>query len=413
MNADTRIYLDHAATTPVDKRVLKAMLPFFTKTFGNSASMHSFGLEAEKALDEAREKLAQALSCTKEEVFFTSGGTESDNLAILGTVRRFKREGKGKHIITTQIEHHAVLHAIQHLERKEGFSVTYLPVSKDGFVSVSSVENAITPETILISIMHANNEIGSIQPIKQIGELARRKSILFHTDAVQTFGKLSTNVNDLNVDLLSASSHKLYGPKGVGLLFVRKGTPIESINFGGGHERGLRSGTENISGIVGFAEASRLAQENLEKEAEREKRLRDKLIHGVLKVEGSWLNGSRENRLPNNANFGFDFIEGEGIVLYLSDRGIAASTGSACSSHDLKPSHVLTAIGLPPEKAHSSLRLTLGRSTKPKHVSYTIEKIIEVVAKLRELSPLKKGVEFKTSAGWKEDEHEHGVECKH
>lgn len=413
MNAGERIYLDNAATTPVDKRVLKVMLPFFNEKFGNSASMHSFGLEAEKALEEARQHLAQALSCTKEEIFFTSGGTESDNLAILGTARKLKRDGKGSHIITTQIEHHAVLHAVQHLEKREGFKATYLPVSREGIVSVSEVENAITSETILISAMHANNEIGSIQPIREIGKIARAKNISFHTDAVQTFGKLPTNVNDLNVDLLSASSHKLYGPKGVGLLYVRKGTPIEATNFGGGHERGLRSGTENIAGIVGFAEASRLAQENLEKEAARETRLRDKLIRGVLKIEDSWLNGSRENRLPNNANFGFEFIEGEGIVLYLSDRGIAASTGSACSSHDLRPSHVLTAIGLPPEKAHSSLRLTLGRSTKPKHVSYTIEKIVEVVAKLRELSPLKKGVAFKTSAGWKEGEHEHGVECKH
>ncbi len=408
MNPEKYVYLDHAATTPVDERVLAEMLPFFSEKFGNSASIHSVGTDAFNAQEEAREKLARALGSSKEEVIFTSGGTESDNLAVLGVARRLKREGKGNHIITTSIEHHAVLNTVKHLEKAEGFKVTYLPVSKEGFVSVSDFENAVTKETIFISIMHANNEIGSIQPIREIGKIAKEKGIIFHTDAVQTFGKLPTNVDDLNVDLLSASSHKLYGPKGVGLLYVRKRTPIEPVNFGGGHERGLRSGTENVAGIIGFAKASEIAQAGMSDEIERETTLRDKLISGVLKIDESWLNGSREKRLPNNANFGFEYVEGEGIVLYLSDRGIAASTGSACSSHDLRPSYVLTSIGLPPEKAHSSLRLTLGRSTASKDIDYTIQQIEEVVSKLREMSPLKKGRRFSTSKGWKgEGEHEH------
>ncbi|MFQ5405913.1 MAG: cysteine desulfurase NifS [Candidatus Micrarchaeia archaeon] len=383
-----RIYLDHSATTPAAKQVVQAMQPFFSDKYGNSSSLHAEGRDAKEALEASRQKCAKALGAQTDEIVFTSGGTESDNLALIGLAQA--RKNKGNHIITTSIEHHAVLNACHFLE-KNGFEVTYLPVGKEGIVKKEDVENAITNKTILISVMHGNNEIGTIQPISEIGKLAREKNIAFHCDAVQSVGKIPTNVCELNVDFLSVSSHKLYGPKGVGLLYARKGVSYEPTSFGGGHEKGKRSGTENVAGIVGFAKAVELSQQNRENESSRLKALRDKLIRGVLsEVSDAWLNGDKEKRLPHNANFGFSFIEGESLILHLDMRGIAASTGSACSTHSLEPSHVLTAIGLKHEQTHGSLRITLGASTTEEDVDYTINAIAEVVGNLREMSPLYK-----------------------
>ncbi len=392
--------MDHAATSPVAPEVLSAMKPYFLKSFGNASSLHKFGREAKKALDESRTTIAGALNADPEEVIFTSGGSESDNLALVGAARANK--SKGNHIITSAIEHPAVLNTCKYLE-KQGFKVTYAPVSRGGIVDVGAVERAITKDTSLISIMHANNEIGTIQPIREIGKIARGKGILFHTDAVQTFGKIPTDVRELGVDLLSMSAHKLYGPKGVGALFVKKGVRLEPLAYGGNHERNLRAGTENISGIVGFAKAAEIARAEMKKEGVRLARLRDKMIKEVLKIDDSWLNGHRTKRLPNNSNFGFRYIEGEAMVLYLDAKEIAASTGSACSSHSLQPSHVLLALGLSPEEAHGSLRLTLGRDNTARDADYLLEVLPPVVEKLRKMSPLGKGVKFKPSEGY---EHE-------
>jgi len=392
--------MDHAATTPLSREVLSAMMPFFFKKFGNASSLHAFGREAKEALDSAREQVASALCCLPEEVIFTSGGTESDNLAIKGAA--YANRHKGNHIITSSIEHPAVLSTCEYLE-KDGFEVTYLPVSREGFVNPQDVEGAITQKTMLISIMHANNEIGAIQPIPEIGKIAKEKGVLFHTDAVQTAGKIKTNVDALGVSMLSLSAHKFYGPKGVGALFVKKGVRLEPLLHGGEHERSLRSGTENVAGIVGLGCAIALAQKDMENEALREQKLRDRMIDSVLSGIGeSRLHGGRQNRLPGNANFGFKYIEGEGLVLLLDGKGIAASTGSACSSKRLEPSHVLTALGLPPEEAHGSLRLTLGKGNTEKNVDYLLEVLPGIVKKLRKLSPMKNGVE------WKGTEVEHG-----
>ena len=375
--------MDHAATTPVDEEVLKAMQEFFSKKFGNASSLHSWGREAREALEESREKVAKLINADANEIVFTGSGTESDNLAIKGIAYKHR---KG-HVITSKIEHPAVLETCKYLEKK-GFDVTYLPVDKYGLVDPKQVEEAIRDDTILISIMHANNEIGTIEPIEEIGKIAKKHGIPFHTDAVQSVGKIEVDVKKLNVDLLSMSSHKIYGPKGVGALFVKHGTKIEPILHGGGHEHGLRSSTENIAGIVGFAKACELAKKRLHEDAEKMKKLRDKIIKETLKIEESYLTGHPEKRLPNNASFYFKGIEGESLVLMLDAKGIATSTGSACSSKKLQASHVLLAIGIKPEDAHGSLRVTLGRENSEEEIDYFLEVLPQVVEELRKISPL-------------------------
>jgi cysteine desulfurase len=381
-----RIYMDHSATTPVAPEVLEAMLPYFSERFGNASSLHSFGLEAKEALEASREKMAALLGAKPEEIIFTSGGTESDNLALKGIA--YRNQEKGKHILTTSIEHPAVLETCRKLQ-KEGFEVTYLPVTGEGLVDPAVLESAIRPDTILISVMHANNEVGTIQPLEEIGRLAAEKDIYFHTDAVQSVGKISTDVKALGVDLLSLSAHKLYGPKGTGALYIRKGTRLESIIQGGGHERALRSGTENIAGIVGLGRAADLAREIMAAEARRLTGLRDRLAKLVLeKVKDAWINGSMAKRLPGNLNFAFKYVEGESLLLFLDSRGIAVSTGSACSSHKLEPSHVLLALGLKPEDCHGSLRITMGRSNTEEDADYVAEGIAAAVERFRSISAL-------------------------
>ena len=376
--------MDHSATTATDPAVTEAMLPYFSEKYGNPSSLYTIGRQARKAIEEARQKVADLIGARKEEIIFTGSGTESDNLAIKGSALRNRK--KGDHIITSSIEHHAVLNTCKYLERN-GFKVTYLPVSKEGIVSPQDVEKAINPQTILITIMHANNEIGSIQPIEEIGRIAKEKEITFHTDAVQTAGKIPVNVDALGVSMLSISAHKIYGPKGVGALYMRKGTIIEPQLHGGGHERSIRSSTENVPGIVGFGKACELAKERLQHESNLAA-LRDSLIKGVLQIKDSYLNGHPTKRLPNNANFRFSYIEGESMILNLDMKGVAASTGSACSSTSLEPSHVLMAIGLRPEEAHGSLRLTLGRENTQEDVDYVLSVLPDIVNKLRMISPL-------------------------
>lgn len=384
-----RVYLDYAATTPTDPRVIEAMKPYFFERFGNPSSLHSFGQEAKSAVEEARGTLADFLSAKPEEIIFTSGGTESDNTALFGITGALK--SKGNHIITSGIEHHAVIETARELE-KLGVSVTYLAVDKYGLVDPADVSKAITSKTILISIMHANNEIGTIEPISEIGKIAREKGVLFHTDAVQTVGHIPTNVNELNVDLLSLSAHKFYGPKGVGALYVRKGTRMNNFLHGGDQERGKRASTLNTSGIVGLGEAIKLCKQELETEKARELILRDKLIKGIQeKIPQVILNGHPAKRLPNNVNFSFKFIEGESIILNLDMVGIAVSTGSACTSSSLEPSHVLLATGLTHEVAHGSLRFTLGRWTTEEDIDYCLENLIPIIDKLRKMSPLYPG----------------------
>lgn len=378
--------MDHSATTPVAPEVLAAMLPYFGEKFGNASSLHRSGREAKEALEDSREKVAALLGARAEEIIFTSGGTESDNLALKGIARKNRKHGK--HIITTQIEHPAILETCRALE-KEGFEVTYLPVTGEGLVELSTLEASIRPDTILISVMHANNEVGTIQPLEEIGRLAAERDIYLHSDAVQSVGKIPVNVDDLGVDLLSLSAHKLYGPKGVGALYIRKGTKLESIIQGGGHERRLRSGTENISGIVGLARAAELAERDMPREAERLAGLRDRLAELVLgKVKDAWINGTMKKRLPGNLNFGFKYVEGESLLLFLDSKGICVSTGSACSSHKLEPSHVLMSLGLKAEECHGSLRITLGMSNTLDEVEYVAESIVEAVERFRGISAL-------------------------
>ena len=378
--------MDHSATTPVAPEVLAAMLPYFGEKFGNASSLHRSGREAKEALEDSREKVAALLGARAEEIIFTSGGTESDNLALKGIARKNRK--LGKHIITTQIEHPAILETCRALE-KEGFEVTYLPVTGEGLVELSTLEASIRPDTILISVMHANNEVGTIQPLEEIGRLAAERDIYLHSDAVQSVGKIPVNVDDLGVDLLSLSAHKLYGPKGVGALYIRKGTKLESIIQGGGHERRLRSGTENISGIVGLARAAELAERDMSREAERLAGLRDRLAELVLgKVKEAWINGTMKKRLPGNLNFGFRYVEGESLLLFLDSKGICVSTGSACSSHKLEPSHVLMSLGLKAEECHGSLRITLGMSNTLDEVEYVAESIVEAVERFRGISAL-------------------------
>ena len=384
-----RIYMDHAATTPLAPEVLETMIPYFSQRYGNPSSLHSFGREARAAVEEARSEVASLLKAEPSEIYFTSGGTESDNLALKGIARKNKK--KGRHIITSSIEHPAVLEVCKALTR-EGFEVTYLPVTREGLVEVGAVEEAVRKDTILISVMHANNEIGTIQPLEEIGRLAGEKEIYFHTDGVQTAGKIPVDVKALGVDAFSLSGHKLYGPKGAGALYIRKGVRIESIQQGGGHERGMRSGTENVPGIVGLGKAARIAKGNMAEESERMRSLRDRMSGWVQKeIEDSWLNGHPVKRLPSNLNFGFRYIEGESLLLYLDAKGVAASTGSACSSKKLAASHVLSAIGLEPVESHGSLRITLGMENTEEDVDCACRAISESVARLREMSALRPG----------------------
>jgi len=381
-----RIYLDYAATTPTDPEVIKTMEPFLFDKFGNPSSIHSFGQEAKKAIEDSREKLALFLGAKPEEIIFTSGGTESDNFAIFGVA--YALEKKGNHIITTAIEHHAVTEPCKFLQ-KRGFKVSYVSVDKFGLVSPQDIKKTITDKTILISVMHANNEIGTIQPIAEIGKIARGKGIYFHTDAVQTVGHLPVQVNELNVDLLSLSAHKFYGPKGVGAIYIRKGTRIERFLHGGDQERGMRASTHNTPGIVGLGKAIELCQDKMQDEADFQIRLRDKLIKEMPnKISEVCLNGHPTKRLPNNINFSIKYIEGESVLLNLDMLGIAASTGSACTSTSLEPSHVLLAIGLSHEIAHGSLRISLGRWTKEQDIEYFLEHLPKVAEKLRAMSPL-------------------------
>lgn len=379
--------MDHAASTPVRKEVLAAMKPFFSDKFGNPSSLHSFGKEARDAIERARIALAETIGAKPEEIIFTSGGTEADNLALKGIALAHKGKGKRDHIITTKIEHDAVLNTCRYLE-KQGFKVTYLDVDGEGLVNLAQLKRLISEKTLLVSVMHANNEIGAIQPIKEIGKICRENGAFFHTDAVQTFCKEHINVNEMSIDLLAASSHKICGPKGVGFLYARKGLRLEPLMHGGGHEHGMRSGTENVSAIVGFTKAAELAHHEMKKENERLEGLRDKLIKGLLKIPNSRLNGSKEKRLANNVNVSFRSVEGESLILLLNEKGIAASTGSACSSKSLEPSHVLLALGLGPEDAHGSLRLTLGKSNTDKDIKRIIHMLPKMVGGLRRISPL-------------------------
>jgi len=378
--------MDHAATTSTDVEVVKAMEPYFTLKYGNPNSIHSFGQEARKAVEEAREKIARLIGANSSEIVFTAGGTEADNHAIKGMA--WANQKKGNHIITSKIEHHAVLYSCQFLE-KQGFRVTYLPVDKYGLIDPEDVKKAITDKTILVTIMHANNEIGTIEPIKEISKVVKKAGVYFHIDSVQTVGHIPIDVNDLGVDMLSMSGHKFYGPNGVGALYLRKGTRIVNLIDGGAQEKNRRAGTENVAGIVGLGKAAELAEERLIQGKEKKiVRLRDKLIKGITeKIDHTHLNGHPTKRLPGNANFCFEFIEGESMLLSLDMEGVAASSGSACTSGSLTASHVLLAIGLPPEIAHGSLRLTLGKDNTEEEIDYVIDILPGIIKKLRALSP--------------------------
>jgi len=381
-----KIYLDHSATTRTDDDVAKLMVEYMTGCYGNPSSIHFFGRTARKAIEEAREKVANAIGAKSEEIIFTSGGTEADNLAIRGVAYANKK--RGNHIITSSIEHHAVMDTCKSLAR-EGFEVTYLPVDEYGRVNPEDVRNAIRDGTILISVMHANNEVGTIQPIRGIGAIAKEKGVYFHSDTVQTIGKIPVNVDEMNLDLLAISAHKFYGPKGIGCLYMRKGVRMLPISFGGSQERKRRPGTHNVPGIVGFGLAIEKAAASINEQFPYQTRLRDKLINGIMdKIDYVKLNGHPTERLPNNVNLSFHFIEGESLLLSLDMKGIAGSSGSACTSGSLDPSHVLLAMGLTHEIAHGSLRLTLGKDNTEEQVDYVIEVLPEIVERLRAMSPL-------------------------
>ena len=382
-----KIYMDYSATTYTKPEVLKEMLPYFTEVYGNPSSLYDISDLSRKAIAGARERVAKAINAKKEEIFFTSGGSEADNWALKGVA--FANKNKGNHIITTEIEHHAIMNSAAFLE-KNGFEVTYLKVNEEGFVSLEDLKNAITDKTILVSVMFANNEIGTLEPIKEIGKFLREKKILFHTDAVQAVGNVKIDVEDMNIDLLSMAGHKFYGPKGVGALYIRKGVKIDNLIHGGGQERGRRASTENIAGIVGIGKAIELATDNLDEHAKRLTALRDELIKGLEeKIPYAKINGPRgDKRLPGNVNLSFIGVEGETLLLDLNDKGILCSTGSACASASLDPSHVLLAIGRPHEWAHGSLRLTLGDGTTKEEVEYAIKVIPEIIKRRRDMSPL-------------------------
>lgn len=383
---EDKIYLDNAATTQTRPEVVEAMLPYFSEKYGNPSSVYEFASQNKKAVDQARETISKAIGADISEIYFTGSGTEADNWAIKATAEQY--QSKGNHIITSKIEHHAVLHTCQYLEKK-GFDVTYIDVDEDGIIKLDQLKRAIRPSTILISIMFANNEIGTIQPIKEIGKIAKDNNILFHTDAVQAFGQLEIDVEDMGIDMLTASGHKLHGPKGIGFLYIKKGVRIRSFIHGGAQERQRRAGTENVPAIVGFAKAVEIAVENMEERNSKIIKLRDYLIKKILEeVPYSRLNGDSKKRLANNANISFQFIEGESLLILLDMNNICASSGSACTSGSLDPSHVLLAIGLPHEIAHGSLRISLSEYNTKEEIDYTVDKIKEVVDKLRRMSPL-------------------------
>lgn len=380
------IYMDNAATTQVYPEVLNEMLPYFTEHYGNPSAIYSFAGEAKRGVDHAREIVAKAIGAKTEEIYFTGGGSESDNWALKATAEAYAN--KGKHIITTAIEHHAILHSAQWLE-KHGYEVTYVGVDEDGKVKLNELEAAIRPDTILISVMAANNEIGTIQPLKEIGAIAKKHGVLFHTDAVQAFAHIPIDVDEMNIDMLSASGHKINGPKGIGIMYIRKGVKIRSFIHGGAQERQRRAGTHNVPGIVGIGKATEISIANMEKNNEYEIKLRDHLIERVLnEIPYSRLNGHRTDRLPNNANFCFRFIEGESMLILLDQAGICGSSGSACTSGSLDPSHVLLAIGLPHEIAHGSLRLTISEKTTMEDIDYTVDTLKKIIERLRSMSPL-------------------------
>ncbi|MDY6833680.1 MAG: cysteine desulfurase NifS [Chloroflexota bacterium] len=383
-----RVYLDHAATTPTDPRVVEAMLPFFTESFGNPSSIHSLGQESKEAMEDARTTVAGLIGARSEEIVFTSGGTEADNYALKGIA--YAKESVGNHIITTTVEHHAIMETCQFLE-KHGFQVTTVPVDKYGVVDPIEIEKAITDKTILISVMLANNEIGTIEPIAEIARIAKEREICIHTDAVQAIGHIPVDVNELNVDLLSLSAHKLYGPKGIGALYVRKGIKLANLLHGGGQERGRRGSTENVAGIVGLGKAVEIAKDAISEDMKHSINLRDELTQGLIeRIDDIHLNGHPTHRLPNNVNLSIHYVEGESMLLNLDLEGIAASTGSACSSGNLEPSHVLLALGLSHEQAHGSLRFTLGRDTEKDDVMRVLNTLPSIVSKLRAMSPLAK-----------------------
>jgi cysteine desulfurase len=380
------IYLDHAATTPIDAEVLDAMMPFLTEKFGSASTLYSLGREARDAVEEARATVARLMGAKPEEIYFTSGGSECDNWAIFGVASA--KASKGKHIITSKIEHHAVLEPCHWLE-KQGYSLTYLPVDPSGFIDLEELRSSISDQTILITIMHANNEIGTIEPVEDIGAIAKERGIHFHTDTVQTLGHIPVGVDAINCDSLATSAHKLYGPKGVGAMYIRKGSRVEKFIRGGGQENSRRAGTHNVAGIVGFGKAAELAEKRMAEEAELTTKLRDALIAGVeTRIEDAKLNGDRAKRLPNNVNFSFEAVEGESMILLMDMNGMCVSSGSACTSGSLDPSHVLMALGLKHEQAHGSLRMTLGKDNTEAHVERVLEVLPGIVQRLREMSPL-------------------------
>ncbi|WP_434644074.1 cysteine desulfurase NifS [Thermoanaerobacterium thermosaccharolyticum] len=380
-----RIYLDNAATTPIRSEVLNSMMPFFDNRFGNPSALYSYGQEAKKAIEEARDKVAAAIGASEDEIFFTSGGTESDNWALKGAAYALRE--KGNHIITSNIEHHAILHTCQYLEN-QGFEITYLPVDEYGLVDPNELKRAIKDNTILVSIMYANNEIGTIEPIEELVKVAHEEGILFHTDAVQAVGNVPIDVKELDVDMLSMSAHKIYGPKGVGALYIRKGLRIDTLLQGGAQERNRRAGTENVAGVVGFGTAIELITQNIDEHIKKLTMLRDKLIDGILKIPYTRLNGHPIKRLPGNVNVSFEFVDGESLILSLDMEGICVSSGSACTAGSIDPSHVLLAIGLPEEIAHGSLRLTIGEENTEEEINTVINKLPKIVDRLRQMSPL-------------------------
>ena len=381
------IYLDNAATTKTAPEVVEAMIPYFSEYYGNPSSVYDLAGKSKEAITEGRQKIADALNAKREEIYFTAGGSEADNWALKATFEAYK--SKGNHIITTKIEHHAILHTCEYLEKERGARITYVDVDENGVVKLDELEKAITPETILISVMFANNEIGTIQPIKEIGRIAKEHGILFHTDAVQAVGQVPSDVDELNIDMLSSSGHKLNGPKGIGFLYIRKGVKIKSFVHGGAQERKRRAGTENVPGIVGYGVAAERAVKSMKERTAKEIELRDHLIHRIeTEIPYVKVNGDRIKRLPNNVNVSFQFVEGESLLLMLDGNGICASSGSACTSGSLDPSHVLLAIGLPHEIAHGSLRMTLSEETTKEDIDFTVDKLKEIVQYLRNMSPL-------------------------
>ena len=382
------VYIDYAATTPVDPRVLKVMEPYFNEIFGNTMSLHKQGRKAKETLKESRKTVAALMNAEPDELIFTGSATESNNTVLKGVA--YANKNKGKHIIISAIEHNCVIEPARWLE-KQGFEITRLPVDKFGLVNLTHLENAIRKDTILVSIMHANNEIGTIQDIQQIGKICKEKNVYFHSDAAQSFGKIPIDIKKMNLDLLSVNAHKMYGPKGVGGLYIKKGTKIEPLLHGGGHEFNKRASTVNVAGVVGFAEAARIQQKEMASDAQKQTILRDKLIDELLTIDNSHLNGHPTKRLPNNANFWFAYIEGESLLMHLDMEGVSVSTGSACSSDSLEASHVLLAIGLKPQEAHGSLRLSLGKYTTEEEIKYVLDLVPKSVERLRKISPFQKG----------------------